>query len=155
MTDRISRNFTVAEMTVSATAARMGRVVELAEYARPNLERLCEDILEPLRASLRKPIVIISGYRPPWLNRAVGGSPTSQHMRGEAADLIVPGFTPREVCERIIRLELPFHQLILEFPPNGWVHVSCAPEGAKAPAGQVRTARKVNGLTRYTPGLVA
>lgn len=155
MTDRISRNFTVAEMTVSATAARMGRVVELAEYARPNLERLCAEILEPLRASLRRPIVVISGYRPPWLNRAVGGSPTSQHMRGEAADIIVPGFGPREVCERIIRLELPFHQLILEFPPNGWVHVSCAPQGAKAPAGQVRTARKVNGLTRYTPGLVA
>lgn len=152
MTDRISRHFTVAEMTVSATAARAGRVVELAEHARPNLERLCEEILEPLRASLRRPIVIISGYRPPWLNRMVGGSPTSQHMRGEAADLIVPGFTTLEVCERIIKLELPFHQLIHEFPPSGWVHVSVAPKGQRA-AGDIRTARKVNGLTRYHRGL--
>jgi hypothetical protein len=119
VSDRISRNFTVAEMTVSAAAARAGRTVELAEHVRPNLERLCEEILEPLRASLRKPIVVISGYRPPWLNRLVGGSPRSQHMIGEAADIIVPGLTPREVCERIVKLELPFHQLILEFPPQG------------------------------------
>jgi zinc D-Ala-D-Ala carboxypeptidase len=152
MTERLSRNFTVDEMLVSATAARMGRTVELAQHARPNLVRLCEEILEPLRASLRKPIVVVSGYRPPWLNRAVGGSPRSQHMAGEAADIIVPGFSPREVCERIVKLELPFHQLILEFPPQGWAHVSVAPAG-KAPAGDIRTARKVNGLTRYDRGL--
>lgn len=152
MSERLSRNFTLDEMLVSATAARMGRTVELAEHARPNLERLCNDILEPLRASLRKPIVVISGYRPPWLNRAVGGSPRSQHMQGEAADIICPGFTPREVAERIVRLELPFHQLILEFPPQGWVHVSVAPKGGN-PAGEIKTARKVNGATRYFGGL--
>jgi uncharacterized protein YcbK (DUF882 family) len=153
VSDRISRNFTVAEMTVSAAAARAGRTVELAEHVRPNLERLCEEILEPLRASLRKPIVVISGYRPPWLNRLVGGSPRSQHMVGEAADIIVPGLTPRDVCERIVKLELPFHQLILEFPPQGWVHVSVAPQGARAPGKQIRTARKINGQTRYLEGL--
>lgn len=152
MIDRISRNFTLDEFLVSATASRMGRPVELDPAVRPNLVRLAEDILEPLRASLRKPVVLISGYRPPWLNRAVGGSPRSQHMRGEAADLIVPGFTTREVCERIIRLELPFHQLILEFPPQGWVHVSIAPDGAE-PAGSILTAQKVGKHTRYTRGL--
>lgn len=152
MSERLSRNFTLDEMLVSATAARMGRTVELAEHARPNLERLCNDILEPLRASLRKPIVVISGYRPPWLNRAVGGSPRSQHMQGEAADIICPGFTPREVAERIVRLELPFHQLILEFPPQGWVHVSVAPKNTTA-AGEIKTARKVGGVTRYDRGL--
>lgn len=152
MTHRLSPHFTVDEMLVSATAARLGRVVELDPAVRPSLERLARTILEPLRASLRRPIVVISGYRPPWLNQAVGGSRRSQHMRGEAADIIVPGVATREVAERILRLKLPFHQLILEFPPQGWVHVSIAPPGT-LPAGDIKTARKVNGATKYTRGL--
>ena len=91
----------------------------------PVLTRLTETarILETVRALLgNRPILVTSGYRSPEVNRAVGGSATSAHMRGEAADFICPAFgTPREICRAIAASDLRFDQLIEE---NGrWVHL--------------------------------
>jgi hypothetical protein len=76
--------------------------------------------LEDVRLLLGKPIIITSGYRSEVLNRLIGGSATSKHMIGLAADFICPGFgTPLEVCRKIADSDLDFDQLINE---NSWVH---------------------------------
>lgn len=81
--------------------------------------------LERIRALLGKPIHVNSGYRSPEVNAAVGSKPTSQHCKGEAADIICPAFgTPKEVAAFLSgrMTNLGIDQLILEF--NAWVHVS-------------------------------
>lgn len=145
---RLTKHFYLREFTHSETAARMGREVEVPDELVDDLKLLCERVLEPLRVDLKRAIFVISGYRPPWLNRAVGGSKASQHMIGQAADFIVSGMTPMQACRRIVALDLPFDQLILEF--DRWVHVSVN----ERPRGKVLTARKINGQTVYSPGLV-
>lgn len=144
----LSKHFTLDEFCHSAMAARMGKVVIVPGMLIPRLRDLCENVLEPLRVGLRKPVVILSGYRPPWLNSAVGGSRASQHMKGEAVDILVPGMKPIQVCQKVIDLGLPFDQIILEF--DQWTHLSYRPE----PRGSVLTAVKQDGRTRYLPGLL-
>ena len=90
-----------------------------------NLNWLCLKILDPLRAKLNKSIVINSGYRSLALNLAVGGTqnPISQHTKGKAADIIVPGMIAKDLMNFIIdETSLPFDQLIFEF--ESWVHIT-------------------------------
>jgi hypothetical protein len=92
------------------------------------LRALATTILEPIRVHFAAPVVVHSGYRCPGLNAAIGGSTSSQHMRGEAADLHVAGVA-HEVVWRWIASEsgIPFGQVILEGVQAGrptWVHVS-------------------------------
>lgn len=89
-----------------------------------NLKKLCEHVLQPLRDHIGKSIRVTSGYRCKRLNKAIGGSVTSQHSEGKAVDIEVDGFTNEELFNFIVNLKLPFDQLILEFPPNGWIHIS-------------------------------
>jgi hypothetical protein len=95
-----------------------------------------------------------AGYRSPEVNKAIGGSATSDHTRGMAADFEVIG-VPNKVVAEWVRDNCKFRQLILEFPganPNdGWVHVAYNKDDLK---GQVLTAKKINGKTQYLPGLV-
>lgn len=87
-----------------------------------NLKSLCFFIMQKVRDNFDAPVIITSGYRCPELNERVGGSPTSQHMLGEAADFRVKGYTDEEVVDWISNNKsITFGQLILE--PN-WVHVS-------------------------------
>lgn len=85
-----------------------------------NLQRLAE-FLETVRTLLGKPILIDSGFRSPEVNHAVGSTSVSQHLRGCAADIRVPGMTPAEVVKAIYDDDLPYDQLILEL---GWTHIS-------------------------------
>jgi hypothetical protein len=149
---QLSGNFWLHEFARSETAARMGREVEIPAPMISNLRLLVSHVLQPLRAHLGAPIAILSGYRPPWLNIAVGGSLSSEHMDGRAADFIVAGCGNAEVCRVIEGLALPFNQLILEFPPNGWVHVS-VPKAGIPPDRQVLTAVKRAGRTTYLRGI--
>jgi hypothetical protein len=151
----LSPHFTLEEFCASQTAARMGRAIEPTDADLANLTRLCFTVLEPLRASLGAPIRISSGLRPFWLNEAIGGSKTSAHMEGRAADIIVPGMSPAEVCRRMGTLDLPFDQVILEFPDSagsGWTHIGIAHEGSE-PRRQYLTARVLNGRTNYEIGI--
>jgi hypothetical protein len=91
-----------------------------------NLRRLCVDILQPYRDLIGVPITITSGYRPPELNRLIGGSTTSAHMDGRAADLYVAGKDTYDVALGIKSMELPYDQLIHEF--GRWVHVGISRE---------------------------
>lgn len=150
---QLSANFWLHEFLRSETAARAGRVIEEDKYATAQLERLCRLVLQPIRDHLARPITILSGYRPVWLNRLVGGSPTSEHVYGRAADFIVTGMRPFEVAEAVTPLlaELPVNQLIHEF--GRWTHISiCAPNAV--PKRQVITATKqYDRRTAYLMGL--
>lgn len=84
---KLSEHFTLEELTRSATAKARGIDNTPTERDKANLKRLAAQVLEPLRKMAGVPIIVTSGYRCPKLNAAVGGEPTSQHMRGEAADI--------------------------------------------------------------------
>ena len=122
MSQQLSKSFWLHEFTRSQTAARAGREIVPTEREVAALTQLCVNVLQPLRDAIGVTITINSGLRPQWLNKLVGGSPFSQHTAGEAADIVAQGFSPRNLCEEIITLGLPFDQLILEF--DQWTHVS-------------------------------
>jgi len=154
---QLSEHFSLEEFLRSETAARAGREITLeTPDIEPNLKRWCDLAGEVLRARIGNVIVVLSGYRPPWLNSLVGGAATSAHMFGCAADIIVPRMTPAAVCRAVEAAvaEIPFDQVILEF--GHWCHLSVARPGVK-PRGDVYTAHKVKGalglVTRYTPGI--
>lgn len=137
---RLSKHFTLAELTKSQVALRRGIANAPTSAEIANLERLCERILEPVRARFGTPFSPSSGYRSPALNRAIGGAERSQHCRGEAADFEVPGVANLALAQWI-RDRLVFDQLILEFydpeiAAEGWVHCSIA---AGANRGRVLT----------------
>lgn len=95
--------------------------------AMTNLAALVDAVLDPLREKYGRPIHVSSGYRCPRLNKAVGGSATSQHVKGEAADIYVA--RPNEMAElfSLIYYLLPFDQLIWERGADeapAWIHVS-------------------------------
>jgi hypothetical protein len=146
---QLSEHFELAEFLVSETAARRGIANEPTPEIIDNLRRLCQLVLEPLRVKLARPVVITSGYRSLALNRAVGGSPTSHHMQGRAADLIVPRITPLAVCQAASQLKLPCVQIIHEF--GRWAHLSVAASNERT---QLLTAKLTQGKTVYEPGLV-
>lgn len=144
---RFTPHFSLAEMEASQVALRRGIDNRATADARANLQRLCVDILQPLRDEVG-PIVVTSGYRCLALNRAIGGAERSQHMSGQAADIIVPGWTPMDVAAEIRNMNLPFDQLIHE---GTWTHVSWSP----SPRGNILTARFAGGAVSYTGGLQA
>lgn len=121
----LSRFFTLAELTHSNTAQAEGIDNQPTATEIESLRALCTAVLDPLREALGKPIKVTSGYRGPALNRRVKGAAKSQHLSGEAADLQSPGTAVLELFKLVIRLGLPFDQVIYEV--NGaakWVHVS-------------------------------
>jgi hypothetical protein len=152
----LSPNFTLQELTKSETALRHNLPNDPTPEVIENLRVLCEKVLQPVREHYGKGVKVNSGYRAPEVNAAVGGSKTSDHCKGQAADIEIPGVPNHELAEWIEK-NLPFTQLILEFytrgiPDSGWVHVSYDPANLKK---QSMTAVKENGKTVYLPGLHA
>jgi hypothetical protein len=152
----LSPNFTLSEMVKSETALRHNMDNTPGEAEIANLKTLCEKVLQPVRDHYGKGVKVNSGFRHPDVNAAVGGSKTSDHCRGQAADIEIPGVPNHELAEWI-KANLDYTQLILEFytrgvPDSGWVHVSYNPADLKK---QDLTAVKENGKTVYLPGLHA
>lgn len=147
MTTKLSAHFALEELTVSAAAARLGLNNAPPPPVRATLEATAAR-MEQVRALLgNKPIIVLSGYRSPAVNKAVGGSATSAHRIGHAVDFICPGFgTPAEVARHLAVNLKAFDQLIEEF--GQWVHIGFGP-GARR---QYLKARKVAGRTVYSPG---
>lgn len=120
--------FTVEELSRSSVA-QTKRIDN-----KPNAEQksalvdLIENVLDPLREKFGKPILVSSGYRSKDLNRAVGGAASSQHMKGEAADIYTGTKEGNKELFDIIRKELPFDQVIDE-KDFSWVHVSFKKSG--------------------------
>lgn len=152
----LTANFTLSEMIKSETALRHNMDNTPGEKEIENLKRLAEKILQPVREHYQKGVKVNSGYRAPAVNQKVGGSPTSDHCKGQASDIEIPGVANADLAKWITE-NLEFTQVILEFytqgiPDSGWVHVSYDPENLKK---QALTAVKQNGKTVYLPGLVA
>lgn len=154
---QLTEHFHLSEFMVSQTAQRRGIDMTVPPELVPRLILLCENVLEPVRRQFG-PVVVSSGWRPPKLNRIIGGSDSSQHSLAEAGDFEVPGVSNVTVAQWISR-NCSFDQLILEFveqgkPNSGWVHASYR-------KGRLRqntlTARRVRGVfgmkTIYLPGL--
>ena len=120
---KLSKHFTLAEMTVSQTASRRGIRNRPGPQQIEALKLLCVKVLEPVREHFDRPVIVSSGYRSPKLNKAIGGSSTSQHCKGQAADFTVPGVSNYELCKWMER-KLNYDQLIYEYGESGWIHVS-------------------------------
>lgn len=90
-----------------------------------NINALVTNVLDPLRAMIGRPIIITSGYRSQRVNELVGGSKTSQHLSGKAADIHVQGYTPQQmnVVYQTILMRFDFDQLIF-YPSKNIIHVS-------------------------------
>lgn len=123
--------FSFQEMERSDTAVRYAIDNSIPENLKNNVARLVDNVLDPLREAWGRPLTVSSGYRCPALNRAVGGSATSHHMKGMAADITTGNNADnRRLFQLIINLGLPFTQLIDE-RDFSWVHVSYDPENVK------------------------
>ena len=134
-------------MTKSATAQRKGIKNDPSLQVCKALTALIEKVLDPLREAYGKPIIVTSGYRCEKLNKAVGGAASSQHVKGEAADIRSVQDTPEEnkkLFDLIVKLGLPFDQLINEYNYD-WVHVSF---GARHRRQKLKAVKK-NGRTTY------
>ena len=150
---KLSKNFSVAELSKSEAAVRLGLDNTPSMTVIDNLQALVDAVLQPVRDKFG-PITVTSGYRSPAVNKTIGGSATSDHCKGQAADFEVMGMPNKELATWI-KDNLEFTQLILEFPsksdPNaGWVHCSYDKTNLKK---QVLTAVKVGGKTVYQNGL--
>jgi zinc D-Ala-D-Ala carboxypeptidase len=124
---KLSRNFSLQELTKSDTAIRKSIDNTPSDEILSNLTSLCNMVLQKVRDS-HGVVTVTSGYRSPELNKAIGGSTTSDHCKGCAADFEVPGLDNKQLAKWIID-NLTFKQLILEFyedgqPNSGWVHCS-------------------------------
>ena len=154
-TIRVSKNFALSEMVKSATAERLNVDNSPSDIHLVNLTHLAIHILQPVRDQFGV-ITINSGYRSPALNAKVGGSKTSQHCNGQAADF--ESFsTPNPDLAKWIANNLEFDQLILEFydgvnPNSGWVHCSYNLMGNRK---KILTALKTGGKVVYKNGFVS
>lgn len=115
--------FTIEELTRSDTAEAKGIDNTPTKEAKKNLIALIENVLDPLREMYGSPITVNSGYRSQALNKAVKGASTSQHCKGEAADITGGNKEANKQLFEMIRENLPFDQLINEYDYS-WVHVS-------------------------------
>lgn len=118
---KLSPNFSLEELTFSQVASRRGLNNVPSDKVKDNLERLAF-FLEQVRKIFNKPFLISSGYRSREVNESVGGSKTSQHCEGCAADFNVKGMSPDAVVRAIVDANIPYDQVILEF--DSWVHIS-------------------------------
>lgn len=125
---QLSPHFKLSEFTKSPTATARHIDNTPNDEQVKNLRALCENVLEPLRQHFNCPIIIGSGYRCPTLNKAVGGSPTSQHMTGEAADIHIPDEATGKRWFLWLIDNCQYHQLIWEkstpSSTHHWIHVS-------------------------------
>lgn len=144
---KLSRNFTLEEMTKSPSAVRWGFDEQFnpPDEVIKNLMLLCNKVLQPIRDALKNPIIITSGYRCPRLNAKIGGAytvingkpvQTSQHCFGQAADINFikdgkenNGYIVYTIKELIADPSFQFDQCILEFGTDdnpSWIHISYA-----------------------------
>ncbi len=126
---RLSKNFTLSEITKSNTAKRLGIDNAPNQEHLNNMQILIRDLIQPMRDALG-PIRITSGYRNPTLNRAIGGSTKSQHCKGQAVD--IQFWKKGEMCNKeiynwVLKEGIEFDQMINEFD-YAWIHISLRPD---------------------------
>ena len=155
---KLSNSFTLAEMLKSNTASRLNieEQFNAPKEVIDNLTILCKKVLQPIRDSLEMPIRVTSGYRCEKLNKAIGGSSKSQHVKGQAADieLWIRGQEKNailldEIINLSFRNDIEFDQLIIEYPNEHgvpkWIHISYCEKNRN----QILIAEKIKGKTVY------
>ena len=154
---QITEHFSLRELTRSATAARHGVPNNPSDAEMDNIKYTAEK-LETIRAYVGKPLIITSCFRSERVNKLVGGSPTSAHRYGLAADCDALGMKSLDFAKLIIKMrdegKIAFDQLILEFPERGdgaWVHIGFRRNSPQR--NQILTATKRGGKTVYLQGL--
>lgn len=144
----LSPNFTLAEMERSQEALRKGIDNSAPPAAVSELKRLCDLVLEPVRALLDVPLHTDSGFRCKILNALVGSTAShSAHLDGRAWDGFPIGMDLREAFDRIRASQIPFDRLIVEC--NAWLHIAVAAEGVM-PLREVLEASGTPGHWIYT-----
>jgi hypothetical protein len=153
---QLSKYFTLAELTPSGTAKRLGIKNDPTPAHLECLKGLSVNVLDKVREHFGKPIWVSSGYRSKALNEVTpGSSATSQHCSGEAADLDQDGRgtgVSNKMVFNYIKDHLTFDQLIYEYGTDAnpdWVHVSWESTGKQRK--QVLRCTRVNGKPVYTP----
>jgi|GEM_PF-217167 len=143
-TPKISKHISYKEATHSNTATRRGIKNVPTEKHLTAMKALAKNVFEPVRVHFDKPIRVNSFFRSSALNKAIGGSTTSQHCKGEAIDMdATKGFTNKQIYN-YIKNNLEYDQLIWEFGTDkepDWVHVSYRADG-KNRKQQLRASRK-------------
>ena len=154
---KLTRNFSLNEFIKSSTATRLNISNAPTEQHLINMTAVALMICQPVRDHFGKVVGINSGYRSPALNKAVGGSATSQHLNGQAADFEIQGLANYDLA-KWIEANLLYDQLILEFytpggdPNSGWVHCSYNAQGENRKKSM--TAARQGGKTVYKNGLL-
>jgi hypothetical protein len=148
---QLSENLSLTEMIASERAKRKGISNQPTAEHIENMKVLAQHIFQPIREHFGKPIHVSSGYRSKNLNKAIGGSQTSQHSKGQAMDIDMDGsdISNRDIF-MFIKDNLEFDQLIWELGTKGnpdWVHVSYNTNGNQRK--QVLIAKKYAGKTTY------
>jgi len=128
MSEYITKNFTYDELTGSTVAKRLGLDNAPDENQKENLIRLAKEVLQPIRDTWRSPIVVNSAFRSEAVNKAVGGAKTSQHKKGEAADITVGSKEKNKklfnlIQKMVLNKQIEVGQLISEYNYS-WIHVS-------------------------------
>ena len=144
----LSTNFTLDELCASTKAKELQIINQVTDAVHLQaLKALAKEVLQPIRDMHGDPVTVTSGYRQPALNEAVGGTPKSQHPKGEAADITVGSPADNKALfEQIARSGIPYDQLICEFGGE-WLHVSHRLHGPQR--RQVLESYKAKGVTRY------
>lgn len=143
----LTPHFSLDELIFSEVALRHGMDNTPSAGQVASLTRLCAELLEPVRLILGVPMHINSGFRSIEVNGAVGGTHTSAHMSGEAADFVPIGLDLRTTFDMLrARSELPYDQIIIECA--AWIHIAIAPEGL-APRRQALMATGHAGAWAY------
>lgn len=124
----ISKHFNYEEFEFSQKANELGIDNHIpSDKIRFAIRILVLNLLEPLREIIKRPMIIPSGYRCPELNKAIGGSKTSQHLAGEAADIQCGGaLDVLHLAQNVLRHKLPFDQMILY---SSFLHLSFKANG--------------------------
>lgn len=125
--------FSIKEMCKSSTAKKLNINNTPPADIEKNLTVLIEECLDPIREKFGNPIMVTSGYRCPQLNAACGGSPTSAHKLGQAADIDTSDNT--RLWDVITSGDFKWTQLINEYPDDdgepSWIHISYNPDNLK------------------------
>lgn len=124
MSDRLSPNFTLNEFKVSADYPALAQAIQFSIRDTLMLKILCLECLQPIRDHWG-PVSIVSGKRTPKLNAAVGGSPHSDHLNGNAADIQPMNESVEPVFDWIVNQSLiPYRQVIV-YPDQQFIHIAC------------------------------
>jgi len=143
---QFTANFSLQELLLTSNRKFDEEQYNPPEEIIENLRALCINVLQPLRDALGTPVNLNSGYRCPSLNRAIGGAKNSQHMTGQAADIVDFTNGNEYLFKKIKELNLPFDQIIDEFNFR-WVHVSYDPFRNRRQTLQAQ--KDANGKTIY------